>query len=141
MPLSFSGGGYQFGDGNLNEVELRVGAVPVASTSAVNLAPNDLSSDIFVTNGTATITLPTAAQFDAAWINARVGHFVEFSVINISASQLVTMTGNTGVTIVGVAVVPTTTGAAAGTVSSAWFRLMKTAVSNNAGAYTLYRCA
>ena len=138
MPLSFSGGGYQFGDGNLNEVELRVGNVPVASTSTVNLAPNDLSSDILVTNGTATINLPTAAQLDAAWINAHIGHFVEFSVVNISASQLVTMSGNTGVTIVGVPVVPTTTGAATGLVSSGWFRLMKTATS---GGYTLYRCA
>ena len=138
MPLSFSGGGYQFGDGNLNEVELRVGNVPVASTSTVNLAPNDLSSDILVTNGTATINLPTAAQLDAAWINAHIGHFVEFSVVNASASQLVTMSGNTGVTIVGVPVVPTTAGAATGLVSSAWFRLMKTATS---GSYTLYRCA
>ena len=139
MPLSFSGGGYQFGDGNPNEVELRVGNVPVPYTNTtVNLAPNDLSSDILVTNGAATITFPTAAQLDAAWINAHIGHFVEFSVVNISASQLVTMSGNTGVTIVGVPVVPTTTGAATGLVSSGWFRLMKTATS---GGYTLYRCA
>lgn len=133
MPIASSGGGYQFGDGNVNEVELTPQAAAVAYTAtSVTLTVADLTVGLIQsTNASAVaLTLPTAALTDAAVVNARVDTAFDFSVINTgSSSGAVTMTAGTGWTIVGSATVAIST--------SARFRARKTGEA----AYTLYRVA
>lgn len=133
MPLSSSGGGYQFGDGNVNEVELTPQAAAVAYTgTTVTLTTADLTAGIVTSTNASAVafTLPTAALTDAAVPNARVDVAFDFVVINTgSTSGAVTMTAGTGWTLVGSATVAITT--------SARFRARKTGTA----AWTLYRVA
>lgn len=133
MPIASSGGGYQFGDGNVNEVDLTPQAAAVAYTAtSVTLTVADLTVGLIQsTNASAVaLTLPTAALTDAAVVNARVDTAFDFSVINTgSSSGAVTMTAGTGWTIVGSATVAIST--------SGRFRARKTGEA----AYTLYRVA
>jgi hypothetical protein len=133
MPIASSGGGYQFGDGNVNEVDLTPQAAAVAYTStAVTLTTADLTVGLIQsTNASAVaLTLPTAALTDAAVVNARADVAFDFSVINTgSSSGAVTMTAGTGWTIVGSATVAIST--------SARFRARKTGDA----AWVLYRTA
>ena len=133
MPLATSGGGYQFGDGNVNEVELTPQPAATAYTAtSITATTAELTTGILTsTNASAVaLTLPTAALTDAAVPNARVDTAFEFAVINLgSASGAVTMTAGTGWTLVGSATVAITT--------SARFRARKTGDA----AWTLYRIA
>jgi len=125
------GGGYQYDDGNLNEVNLTVMATPgAAKTTAVTLTLQELTGGVVVTNfGSAlALTTPTAAQIDDYLQQAKVGSTFNFCIVGTGAFAN-TLTGGTGVTVVGAAATPATT------IASATFTFRKT----GAGAWTAYR--
>lgn len=140
MTLSQVGGGYQIGDGNVNELQLGYMADVQTATATASLTVAQIMGDILVGNPSttaATYTLPTAAQLDAAVTNAKIGSTFELTVINLGTSTgLITMAVGTGITAVGNLVVAIT-GSAAGVGGAGVFRFRRTAV----GAWTVYRVA
>lgn len=136
MALPNGSGGYQFGSGNLNEVDLTIQAAPVSLTTGVTLTAAQLTNGIILGNpGTSAVSyqLPTASDLDTLVSSAKASSSFDFSVINVdgSSSGVVTLTTNTGWTLVGLMTVVAT----AGTAQS--FRARKSAD----GAWTLYRTA
>ena len=103
MAIPTVGGGYQFNDGNLNEVKVSVAAAPVTATDSPTLTATQLTNGIILgspTTGTA-YTLPLAADLDALLTNSKVGTVFDFRVINVTGSGVITVTTNTGWTLVG----------------------------------------
>jgi len=136
MTIPNIGGGSQIGDGNLNEVVLAVVPAPPAATVAATLSVAQITSGILLGSpGTsaAGYTLPTCATLDAALGNAKVGSSFDLAVINVdgSSSGVITMTTNTGWTLVGLMTIVAT----AGTTQA--FRARKTGDAT----WTLYRIA
>ena len=104
MALPSVGGGYQFNDGNLNELKVTVSAAPATATATATLTVAQLTNGLILGSpgsSAAAYTLPLAADVDAALTNAKVGTTFDFSVINVdgSSSGVITMTTNTGWTI------------------------------------------
>jgi hypothetical protein len=131
------GGGYQYGDGNLNEIPIEDVALPLqTATSTASLTTAQVLNGMLVgspSTTAATYTLPTVALVEAVMANAKVGSYFELIIINLGTSTgVITLAVGTGWTITGQATMPT---AAAG--SSGTFRCVKTA----AGAWTAYRVA
>lgn len=135
MAIPNVGGGYQVGDGNLNEIRLGYAAAPQTATSTATLTAAQILGSVLVANpstSAATYTLPTAAAIDTALNNAKVGSTFDLSIVNIGTSSgTVTLSMGTGVTDGGNAAV------AVAITSSAMFRFRKTAD----GAYTVYKIA
>ena len=133
MALPSVGGGYQFTDGNVNEVKLGIQAAPAAYTgTTVTMTAAELTGGIVTSTNTAAvaITLPTVALTEALVVNAKVNSAFDIVVINLGSSLgAVTMTAGTGWTLVGSATVAITT--------SARFVARKTGDS----AWSLYRVA
>ena len=101
MALPSVGGGYQFNDGNLNELKVTVSAAPATATATATLTVAQLTNGLILGSpgsSAAAYTLPLAADVDAALTNAKVGTTFDFSVINVdgSGSGVITMTTNTG---------------------------------------------
>jgi hypothetical protein len=101
MALPSVGGGYQFNDGNLNELKVTVSAAPATAAGTATLTVAQLTNGLILGSpGTsaAAYTLPLAADLDAALTNAKVGTTFDFTVINVdgSSSGIITMTTNTG---------------------------------------------
>lgn len=127
MAFPSTGGGYQFTDGNVNEVASIIQGAPVAASAAATLTAAQLTSGLIVGSGTpATQTLPTVALLEALLVNAKVDSGFDVSFVNTAASTLTVATG-TGWTLVGVATILTL-------VSSTW-RARKT----GDGAWSFYR--
>jgi hypothetical protein len=136
MTIANIGGGSQIGDGNLNEVVLSVVPAPPAATVTATLSVAQITSGILLGSpGTsaAAYTLPTCATLDAALGNAKIGSSFDLAVINVdgSSSGVITMTTNTGWTLVGLMTIVAT----AGTTQA--FRARKTGDAT----WTLYRIA
>ena len=136
MTIANIGGGSQIGDGNLNEVVLSVVPAPPAATVTATLSVAQITSGILLGSpGTsaAAYTLPTCATLDAALGNAKIGSSFDLAVINVdgSSSGVITMTTNTGWTLVGLMTVVAT----AGTTQA--FRARKTGDAT----WSLYRIA
>ena len=114
MAIPSVGGGYQFNDGNLNEVKVSVAAAPTTATDSATLTAAQLVNGIILGSPTTTAayTLPLASDLDALLTNSKVGTVFDFRVINVTGSGVITMTTNTGWTLVGLM----TVAAAAGTV-------------------------
>jgi hypothetical protein len=134
MALPNGAGGYQYGDGNLNEVLLGYQAAPASLTVSATLTSAQLTNGIILGNpGTsaASYQLPTVATLEADVSSAKIGSTFDFSVINVdgSSSGVISLTTNTGWTLVGLMTVVATAGTAQA------FRARKTAD----GAWTLYR--
>jgi hypothetical protein len=137
MALPNGGGGYQVGDGNLNEPLIDAIPEPVTATTTTTFtAAQVLNGLILVNSGiTANVayTLPTVADLEAVLINSdKVGTSFTFRVVNLGTSSgTATITTNTGWTITGslTMAIPITTGA------------MMIARKSAAGAWTLYRVA
>ena len=132
MALPNGAGGYQLGDGNVNEAQLFVQGAPTALTAAATATAAQLANGLFTFNGTAgNLTLPTVALVEADISSAsKVNAAFDFIVINADATtDDVTLTAGTGWTIVGNAVVAEAT--------SAQFRARKT----GDGTWTAYRIA
>jgi hypothetical protein len=134
MAIPNIGGGSQIGDGNLNEVVLAVVPAPPAATVTATLSVAQITSGILLGRpGTsaAAYTRPTCA--DAALGNAKIGSSFDLAVINVdgSSSGVITMTTNTGWTLVGLMTIVATAGTAQA------FRARKTGDAT----WTLYRIA
>jgi len=130
MAIPNGAGGYQLGDGNLNEAVLSVQGAPTALTAAATVTAAQLSNGLFTFNGTAgNLTLPTVADLEAGIPNAvKVNASFDFYVINIDAgTDDVTVAVGTGWTIVGTAAVTENT--------SGHFRARKTGDNS----WTCYR--
>ena len=98
MAIPSVGGGYQFNDGNLNEVKLSVAAAPATAADSATLTVAQLSNGIIIGTPTTTAayTLPLAADLDASLTNAKVGSVFDIRVINTTTAGVITMTTNTG---------------------------------------------
>ena len=135
MALPQVGGGYQLGDGNVNEIRLGASAAPQTATSTATLTAAQILGNVLVANpstSAATYTLPTAAAIDAVLANAKVGSTFDLYIVNIGTSSgTVTLSMGTGITDGGNAAV------AIAITSSALFRFRKTGDA----AYTVYKIA
>jgi hypothetical protein len=133
MALPSVGGGYQVGDGNLNEIKIGEMAAPQAATATATLTAAQILGNILVANPNttaATYTLPTGAAIDAVLTNSKVGSTFDLSIVNIGTSSgAVTLAVNTGVTDGGNALV------AVAVTSSNLFRFRKTGDAT----YVVYR--
>ena len=136
MAIPSVGGGYQIGDGNLNEVKVMSQATPATATSTATLTTAQIITGIILGSpgsSAATYTLPTVALLEATLVNCKVGMAFDLSVVNIdgSGSGIITLAVGTGFTAVGLLTVVATAGTAC-----RW-RLYKT----GDGAWTICRIA
>ena len=130
MPIPSVGGGYQFGDGNINEVDIfPQGDITSGLTSAVTLTAAQVATGIIsATPGSAlSYTLPAAVDMDALVSNAKPSSAFDFTLINLSGANIGTLAVGTGWTLVGSGAVAVS--------SSGRFRARKT----GDGTYTCYR--
>jgi hypothetical protein len=138
MALPNSGGGYQYTDGNTNEIVMGVQAAPQTATATATLTAAQVTSGILVgspVTTAASYTLPTATLIDAVFTNAKVNSTFELTVINLGTSTgLITIVTGAGITTVGNLVVAIT-GSTAGVGGAARFLFRKTGDA----AYTMYR--
>jgi hypothetical protein len=117
MALPNGSGGYQLGDGNLNEAELTIQPAPVALTTGVTLTAAQLTNGIILGSpGASAVSyqLPTCADLDALVSSAKPNSAFSFSVVNVdgNTSGVITLTTNTGWTLVGLMTVVATAGTA-----------------------------
>jgi len=129
MALSNGTGGYQVGAGATDEAIMFVQGAPLALTAAATATAAQLQNGLFTFDGTAgNLTLPTVALLEAGMPSAqKVNSAFDFFVINLDASDAVTLAVGTGWSIVGAAAVAAAT--------SAQFRARKT----GDGTWTAYR--
>ena len=140
MALPSVGGGYQFTDGNTNELDIDTQAAPQTATSTATLSTTQVLNGLLVVDPTttaSTLTMPTATAIDAVMTNMKTNSTFRLTVVNIGTSTgVVTMAVGTGITAVGNLVVAIT-GSAAGVGGAAQFLFRKTGTA----AYTVYRVA
>lgn len=135
MALPNGAGGYQFGDGNLNETDFFVTPAPATATATATLTAAQVLNGILLgspSTSAASYTLPTVADLEAALPSAdKPGVSFDFSVVNVdgSSSGVITLVTNTGWTLVGLMTVVATAGTAQ------MFRARKTGT----GTWSLYR--
>jgi hypothetical protein len=136
MAIPNGGGGYQVGDGNLNEPLIDALPAPVEVTTAATLTAAQVLNGLILANSgitaaSVTYTLPTVADLELTLSNSdKVGTAFTFRLVNLGTSSgTAIIATNTGWTITGslTMTVPVTTGAQ--------FVARKSA----AGAWTLYR--
>jgi hypothetical protein len=138
MTLPNGGGGYQVGDGNLNEPLIDALPEPVSIAATATLSPAQVLNGLILANSgvtaaAQTYTLPTVADLEAVLTNSdKVGTSFTFSLVNLGTSSgTAIIAAGTGWTVSGslTMTIPVTTGAALLARKSA------------AGAWTLYRVA
>ena len=138
MALPNGGGGYQVGDGNLNEPLIDALPEPVSIAATATLTPAHVLNGLILANSgvtaaAQTYTLPTVADLEAVLINSdKVGTSFTFRLVNLGTSSgTAIIAAGTGWTVSGslTMTIPITTGAALLARKSA------------AGAWTLYRVA
>ena len=130
MALPNGAGGYQVGDGNLNEVIIGTQVTPTAKTAAATLTTAELATEIITYNGAAVaLTVPTGVALEADFSSMKVNSSFDFTIINLGGTNAATVTANTGCTIVGVAAVAAN--------SSCVWRVRKTAEA----VFVFYRVA
>lgn len=137
MVLPNGAGGYQLGDGNVNEPFIDLTADPVAvATGATLTAAQVLNGLIFVNSGATTsqtYVLPTVALLEAELLNSdRIGTTFTFRVVNLGTSSgTAVISAGTGWTVSGslTMTIPVTTGT---------FMIAR---KSGEGAWTLYRAA
>ena len=129
MAIPSVGGGYQVGDGNLNEVSLAYSPSPTVKAAAATLTMAELTSGIIAatSSGNYSLTTMTGTEIDTALTAAKVGSTFDLAINHASATNVITLAGGTGVTVVGLA---TVTG-----ITSGSFRFRKT----GAGMWSVYR--
>lgn len=113
MALPNGAGGYQVGDGNLNEALMGVQSIPSTLTGDTTLTGADMAVGLVVcqkaSDATLTVTFATAAQLDAAIPSAKVGSCFDLTITNnnnTGASSTVPITTGSGITIYGSVTVP-----------------------------------
>lgn len=136
MALPNGAGGYQLGDGNVNDPFIDLTADPVTVTATATLTPAQVLNGLILANSgvtaaAQTYTLPTVADLENVLINSdRIGTTFTFRLVNLGTSSgTAIIAAGTGWTVSGslTMTIPVTTGA--------FFIARKTA----AGAWTLYR--
>jgi hypothetical protein len=135
MALPSVGGGYQFNDGNLDEVKMSAISVPATAVDSATLTVTQLINGIVLGSPTTTAayTLPLATTLDSTLTNSKAGSTFDFRIINVTGSGVITVTTNTGWSIgTSGSQGLMTVAATAGTVRS--FRARKT----SDGAWALY---
>ena len=97
MALPNGTGGYQLGDGNLNETTIGVQAIPTAYTAAATLTVLNLEQAIVVytSSSTADLALPTAASVDAELSSLKVNSCFDIYLLATSTG-VPTLTAGTG---------------------------------------------
>jgi hypothetical protein len=133
MALPSVGGGYQVGDGNLNEVTLGDQGTVATATATATLTVAQITAGILSANpstSAASYTLPTGTLIDATLTNAKVGSTFDLVIVNLgTGSGALTIVAGTGITLAGSATVAVT--------SSAQVRFVRTGDA----AWTMYRTA
>ena len=132
MALPNGAGGYQVGDGNLNEVNMGVQAAPPTATATATLTTAQITGGILLGSpgsSAAAYTLPTGSSLDSAVSSAKVNSSFDFSIINIGGTNTATVVAGTGWTLVGVVTV-------LALVLSSW-----RAVKTGDGTWSAYRLA
>jgi hypothetical protein len=135
MALPNGGGGYQVGDGNLDEPLIDAIPLPLSVASTATLTAAQVLNGILLVGSGATsaqtYTLPTVALLEATLSNSdKVGTAFEFRVVNLGTSSgTAIIAAGTGWTVTGslTMTVPITTGAT------------MVARKSDVGAWTLYR--
>ena len=135
MSLPNGGGGYQVGDGNLDEPLIDAIPLPVSVASTATLTAAQVLNGILLVGSGATTaqtyTLPTVALLEATLSNSdKVGTSFVFRVVNLGTSSgTALIAAGTGWTVSGslTMTVPVTTGAT------------MIARKSDVGAWTLYR--
>lgn len=120
MALPNGAGGYQVGDGNLNEPVMGYAPAPATATVTATLSVAQITSGILLGSpgaSAASYTLPSVADLEATQLSsAKVGSTFDLSVINVdgSSSGVITLVAaaGTGWSIVGLATVAATAGTA-----------------------------
>ena len=133
MPLPTIGGGMQYGPAT-SETVLKYTPTPATAAGTQTLTMDQFLNGLLLGSpgGTAAFyVLPFATDLDTTLPNAVVGHSFDFAVMNVNGSGtgVITMSTNTGWTLVGLMTVAATAG------TSQIFRARKT----GPGAWTLYR--
>ena len=137
MALPNGGGGYQVGDGNLDEPLIDAIPLPISVAATATLTAAQVVNGLILANSgvttAQTYTLPTVALLEADLSNsAKIGTSFTFSVVNLGTSSgTAIIAAGTGWTVSGslTMTIPVSTGAA--------FVARKSAE----GAWTLYRVA
>jgi hypothetical protein len=119
MAIPNGGGGYQVGDGNLNEPLIDAIPEPVSVTTAATLTAAQVLNGLILANSgiTASVnyTLPTVADLELTLSNSdKVGTSFTFRLVNLGTSSgTAVIVTNTGWTITGslTMTIPVTTGA------------------------------
>lgn len=137
MALPNGAGGYQVGDGNVNDPIIDLTADPVSITATATLTVAQVLNGLILANNgvtsAQTYTLPTVADLEAVLVNSdRIGTTFSFRVVNLGTSSgTAIISAGTGWTVSGslTMTIPVTTGA------------QMVARKSAAGAWTLYRVA
>ena len=135
MALPNGAGGYQVGDGNVNDPIIDLTATPVSVTASATLTPAQVLNGLILANNgvtsSQTYTLPTVTDLEAVLVNSdRIGTTFSFRVVNLGTSSgTAVIAAGTGWTVTGslTMTIPVTSGA------------MMIARKTAAGAWTLYR--
>lgn len=135
MALPNGAGGYQVGDGNVNDPIIDLTGSPVSVTASATLTPAQVLNGLILANSgitaSQTYTLPTVTDLENVLTNSdRVGTTFTFRVVNLGTSSgTAVIAAGTGWTVSGslTMTIPVTTGA------------MFVARKSAAGAWTLYR--
>jgi len=138
MALPNGAGGYQLGDGNVNDPFIDLTADPVSVTATTTLTPAQVLNGLILANNgvtaaAQTYTLPTVADLESVLVNSdRIGTTFTFRVVNLGTSSgTAIIAAGTGWTVSGslTMTIPVTTGASL------------VARKSSATTWTLYRVA
>ena len=139
MAIPSVGGGYQFTDGNQNELPMGTQAAPQTATVTATLTVAQVTGGLLVATpggATASYTLPTGTLLDAQMTNMKVNSTFELTIVNVtSATGVITIVAGTGITLVGTATIGLSAAASTSPAGVAQFLFRKTADA----AYTVYR--
>lgn len=91
MAFPNGAGGYQVGDGNLNELRIGYNAAPLAQAGTATLSAAQVTAGILLVGAGATAaqtyTLPAASTIDSVLTSAKVGSTFTLSVVNTGTSS------------------------------------------------------
>lgn len=139
MALPSIGGGYQVTDGNQNERILGVQAAPQTATVTATLTAAQVTGGLLVATpggAIASYTLPVAADIDAVLGNAKVNSTFVLMIVNVtSATGVITIVTNAGLTLIGTLTIGLSGAASTSPAGVAQFLFRKT----DTAAYTVYR--
>jgi hypothetical protein len=136
MALPNGAGGYQVGDGNLNEVVLSVQPAPLSVAATATLTAAQVTSGVLLVGAGATAaqtyTLPTASAIDAIVTSAKANSTFELVLVNTGTSS------GTGALALGTGITDGGNATVAVAITAAGRFLFR---KTGDGAYTVYRIA